>query len=179
MFFSILASYQWKSKDQKTLPNSELAIKEIVKSIDSHFSKKKLKNGEDYKIIYKRLRASAGDLILNKIYKRISNANSIIVDISHPNPNVYLELGVAMALSIKSGGTPSIYLIREKQSKEFIEPPSDLKGFYISEYVFERNKIVFKDQGSLRMSLISEIKEYFIDFQKLNDLANEVVNSVN
>lgn len=174
MHFSIVASYEWKKKGEKVTPHSELAIKELVKSVDQYFSKRKLKSGDPYKIVYKRLRASAGELILNKIFKQINTANSIIVDISHPNPNVYLELGIAVALSFKNTQVLNVYLIREKTSKEFVEPPSDLKGFFLSEYVFERGKIVFKDQGSLRMSLISDIKDYYIDSEKENELLDEI-----
>ncbi len=165
MHFSIVASYEWKKKGEKVTPHSELAIKELVKSVDQYFSKRKLKSGDPFKIVYKRLRASAGELILNKIFKRIDSSNSIIVDISDSNLNVFIELGLAIALSFKNGGEPNIYLIREKKSNDFTEPPSDLKGFFISEYVIKSNRVVFNDQGSLRMSLISDIKNFYSDLE--------------
>jgi hypothetical protein len=39
--------------------------------------------------------------------------------------------------------------------------PSDLQGYFISEYVNEKGKIIFKDGNSLRMSIESDVKEYF------------------
>jgi hypothetical protein len=176
MHFILTASYQWKKSGERKVPNSELAIKTISNSVATYFTKKKLADGTEYKIAYKRLRASAGGDILDKIIQRIRTSNSIIVDISHPNPNVYLELGITIALSIKNGGSLNVYLIREKNSKDFIEPPSDLKGFFISEYILEKGKIVFKDQGSLRMSLIGDVKEFFMGHEKPNDIINDFIS---
>jgi hypothetical protein len=36
-----------------------------------------------------------------------------------------------------------------------------LQGYFISEYVNEKGKIIFKDNNSLRMSIESDVKEYF------------------
>ena len=40
--------------------------------------------------------------------------------------------------------------------------PSDLQGYFISEYIIDKNeKVIFKDNNSLRMSIESDVKEYF------------------
>lgn len=40
--------------------------------------------------------------------------------------------------------------------------PSDLQGYFISEYILDKNKKVeFKDNNSLRMSIESDVKDYF------------------
>ena len=79
------------------------------------------------------------------------------------NKNVFIESGIALALE-KSNDFLSIYFIREKiDGKKLPEGiPSDLHGYFISEYIIDKNeKVIFKDNNSLRMSIESDVKEYF------------------
>jgi hypothetical protein len=68
----------------------------------------------------------------------------------------------------------SIYFIRQK--KEHINlpegVPSDLQGYFISEYTINnKGEVSFKDNNSLRMSIESDVKEYF---NTLNQTFNQI-----
>jgi hypothetical protein len=158
--FTISSAYQWYTeKDLKN--NSELAIKSIAEMIKNKFSKNE--NGKlNYNINYRRLRASAGRTMLSSIMKRIENSQVIIIDITTENRNVYIETGIALALE-KNNPFLSVYFIKERNNEIALPNgiPSDLQGYFISEYVNEKGKIIFKDGNSLRMSIESDVKEYF------------------
>jgi len=162
--FTIASAYEWKKND---IPesNSEKAIKHIVKMIVNRFSHN-IDQKNNFNINYRRLRASAGRTMLESIFKRIKESQVIIIDISTLNRNVFLEAGIALALEIDNPYL-SVYFIRE-QNENFPLPsdvPSDLQGYFISEYVLDlKGQIVFKDNNSLRMSIESDIKEYFNSF---------------
>ena len=158
--FTIASAYQW-SKDEKGENNSELAIKAISEMIKNKFSYNKNEK-LNYNINYRRLRASAGRTMLSSIIKRIEDSQVIIIDITTENRNVFIEAGIALALE-KNNPYLSVYFIKEKNN-EFPLPngiPSDLQGYFITEYVAEKGKIIFKDNNSLRMSIESDVKEYF------------------
>jgi len=157
--FTISSAYNWaKSQDN----NSEKAIKRIVEIIKKRFSNNKNEK-YNYNINYRKLRASAGRTMLDSIYKRILNSHVVIIDLTVNNPNVFIETGIALAIE-KNNPYLSIYLIREK-NKDLKLPdgiPSDLQGYFITEYSLDSKGVVtFNDAGSLRMSIESDVKEYF------------------
>ena len=167
---TISSAYEW-SKDRK--PNSsEKAFKHLVKMIQSRFDGKT--NKLNYKINYRRLRASAGKTMLESILKRIDDSEIIIFDISEKNPNVFLELGIALACSARNK-YPLIYLIKKRNAESLLSQlPSDLQGYFVTEYIEDNSgKITFKDNGSLRMSIESDVKEYFNQingFSQINEI---------
>jgi hypothetical protein len=156
--FTISSAYQW-SVDKISVNNSELAIKSIAEMIKNKFSKNKTLN---YNINYRRLRASAGRTMLDSIMKRIEKSQVIIIDITTSNRNVFIEAGIALALE-KNNPFLSVYFIKEKNNDLPLPNgiPSDLQGYFISEYINEDGKITFKDGNSLRLSIESDVKEYF------------------
>jgi hypothetical protein len=159
--FTISSAYEWKKEGEK-INNSEKAIKHIYKIIKSRFSDNKNKKF-NYNINYRRLRASAGRTMLKSIIKRIEDSQVVIIDLTSENNNVFIELGIALALE-KNNDFLSIYFIREKSiNKKLPEGiPSDLQGYFISEYILDKNgKVIFKDNNSLRMSIESDVKDYF------------------
>jgi hypothetical protein len=159
--FTISSAYEWKKEGEK-ITNSETAIKHICKIVKSRFSDNENKKF-NYNINYRRLRASAGRTILKSIIKRIEDSQVIIIDLTSENSNVLIEAGIALALE-KSNEFLSVYFIREKSDNKKLPEgiPGDLQGYFISEYIVEKNeKVIFKDNNSLRMSIESDIKEYF------------------
>ena len=163
MNFRISAAYQWRKEGEKrTESHSEMAIKEIIKQVNNMLKSKPSKNGVEYKTDYKRLRASAGKNMLDSIIRKMNMSNAIIFDISERNPNVFIELGIAIQLT-KSSSDLLLYLIIEKgDDKKLMESlPSDLQGYFITEYTVENDKVTFKDNGSLRMSLSTEVKSFY------------------
>ena len=152
--FTISGGYQWSSK------NAKLAIKQVSDDIINRFNGK---NGKKlkYNINYRRLRSSAGRSILDSIVTKIKNTQVVIFDITDKNPNVMLELGYALALS-NDNEYLSIYLICKKGEPLPKNIPTDLHGYFISEYTINsKDKVTFNDNGSLRMSIESDVKEYF------------------
>jgi hypothetical protein len=161
--FTISGGYQWNSNSAK------LAIQHISKHVINRFdgkNEKKLK----YNINYRKLRSSAGRPMLDSILKRIKNSQVIIFDITEKNPNVMIELGYALA-TVTSTEFLSIYLICKKGEPLPKEIPTDLHGYFISEYsIDEKGKITFNDSGSLRMSIESDVKEYFNQLLNFNPI---------
>jgi hypothetical protein len=155
--FTISGGYQWSSN------NSKLAIRKVSEYIINRFdgkNEKKLK----YNINYRRLRSSAGRPMLDSIMAKIKGSQVIIFDITEKNPNVMLELGYSLALS-KENPFLSIYLICKKGEPLPKDIPTDLHGYFISEYtISEIGAVSFFDNGSLRMSIESDVKEYFNQF---------------
>jgi predicted DNA binding protein len=147
-------------KKEKT-NHSEIAIKHIAKMVTNRFNGKE--KSSSFNISYKRLRASAGKTMLESIFKRIETSNVVIFDISEDNPNVFLELGIAIALT-KNNYNISVYLIKERKEKGSLlaELPSDLQGYFISEYIVNaKGEVSFQDNNSLRMSIESDVKEFY------------------
>ena len=148
--FTLAASYQWSNKlVANGESKSEGAIRKIVESLKKRYAKNSThKNGAKINFDFKRLRASAGKTILDSILNRIQNCNALIVDISSKNPNVYIELGLAIARS-KHDAKFSLYLIREINSSTSVidDLPSDLQGYFISGYIKEKNGIVYKENS--------------------------------
>jgi hypothetical protein len=173
--FTIASAYCWsvKNNDEKMkrrnvrtsrpiiIPNSELAIKHLASMIKNRFNGK-TKNNIKYNINYRRLRASAGRTMLDSIIKRIETAQVIVFDLTRNSPNVFLELGIALSIS-RDNEYPSIYLIKELTLNEYIMTglPSDLQGYFITSYKVVKGKVVFKDDNSLRMSIESDVKDYY------------------
>jgi len=157
--FTISSAYQWSQVNDN---NSEKAIKRIVEIIKNRFSNNE--NGKyNYNINYRKLRASAGRTMLDSIFKRIVNSQVVIIDLTENNSNVFIETGIALAIE-KSNPYISIYLIREKKETLKLPDgiPSDLQGYFISEYTLDsKGKVIFNDAGSLRMSIESDVKDYF------------------
>lgn len=168
--FTISAAYNW-SKDSKGINKSELAIKTIAGHVKNRFSNNQNLN---YPINYRRLRASAGRNMLDSIAKRIRSSNVVIIDLTLDNPNVYLEAGIALA-SVEFEKHLSVYFIKEKDPNNKLPEgiPTDLHGYFISEYVYDDGKktITFKDNNSLRMSIESDVKDYF--FNTLHETDDE------
>ena len=161
--FTISGGYPWSSNSAK------LAIQQVSNDVINRFdgkNKKKLK----YNINYRRLRSSAGRSMLDSIITKIKNSQVIIFDISEKNPNVMLELGYALAIS-NDNEYLSVYLICKKGEPLPKDIPTDLHGYFISEYTTNsKGQITFNDSGSLRMSIESDIKEYFNQFSKFNPI---------
>lgn len=117
--------------------------------------------------------------MLDSIYKRIINSQVVIIDLTENNPNVYLEAGIALAIE-KYNPYLSIYFIKEKREDLKLPNgiPSDLQGFFISEYSLDsKDKVTLNDAGSLRMSIESDVKDYFAAteriFNQIDDFDND------
>lgn len=162
--FTISSAYQWNSDDSKKAINKmRLIIQDRFDGKDD----KKLK----FNINYRKLRASAGRTMLDAISNRIENSQVIVFDITHLNPNVLIELGIALSI-VKRQEYLSIYLIRKYTGEALpIGIPTDLHGYFISEYTIDnKGEATFKDNNSLRYSIESDVKEYFNQFDSFSPI---------
>ena len=162
-------SYAWKNEEKNTstgLSNDShkafLAIKEQI----SNTIKEDIN-----KCNFRRLRGSAGSVIFETITQKIEDSDIILVDISGRNPNVMLELGMALAI-FKNSSKRNIFLICKGEIKD--ELPSNLNGYFVSQYDIKEDKAMFKDNGSLRNSLVGGIRKYISEGQYDSDIANVV-----
>ena len=164
--FTISSVYQWKTNQNKQ-NNSEKAIKHLADMVKSRFA-------DVYNVNYRRLRASAGKTMLYSIMDRIEDSQVIIIDITTSNKNVFLEAGIALTLKRKNRNLSIYFIIERNEEKVLLNRiPSDLQGYFISEYTVDKQgKVTFKDQNSLRMSIESDVKDYFN--KKKNDSFDQI-----
>ena len=163
----IYGAYAWKPEEFKN-NHTPKAIKKTIDEVRSKLNKSERKK---VKIFYSRLRSTSGNFILNSIRKRITNSFALIFDITHLNPNVLFELGIALeCLNQNKDNSASVFIICEGKSYKDIKVPSDLQGYFISCYSYNNRtkNIEFHDNNSLVMRILSDIKallnsDYFED----------------
>lgn len=159
----ISSGYQWSnSSDLGSLSIESVSGMAVKKIVESVLKDKGIAVIRPF-VNYKRLGASAGRLVFDGVYYKIQNADILIFDISEGNPNVFIELGIALALQRENGKTRIFLIGRKTKNISRIEKllPSDLQGAFVSEYVLQNGKITFKDRNSLRSSIIKELKEIY------------------
>jgi hypothetical protein len=169
-FIKIYGAYPWNvniingTEDGKYKNNpSTAALKELITQITKRLDSFK-KNHPDVilpELFYSRLRATCGSFIFSSIRDRMTSAYALIFDITDFNPNVMLELGIALELQQSLDHSAKVFLISssEKYSDNLL--PSDLKGFFLTTYWFDKKskKVTFGDNGSLLMRIVSDILE--------------------
>ena len=171
MMIKIFGAYPWSMKgknnngDEITTKNefSPKAINTIIERVKGRIKTERLKEPSipEVKIFYSRLRATSGTFVLKSIRNRMQSAYAIIFDITDFNPNVMLELGIALELQQRNDCTAKVFLIcsAEKYCHNLL--PSDLSGYFLSTYKVDENKndVTFGDGGSLVMRITSDVFE--------------------
>ncbi len=157
---NINLGYQWDGDGLKA--NAYKAFVQICDSVINQITRSKKINNKNFLITRRRLRGSSGGLMFERIYKMILNSNILIFDTTKRNPNVMLELGMAMAIQKEKNPELNIFLIAEDNADR--NSISDLSGYFISKYnVSKSGKITFKDNHSLRSSMVSAISSMIIN----------------
>lgn len=159
--FIVAASYKWDNSDSKNV------INKIIKTIKKNFDGHNHVEGLPYKIEFRKLRASAGRFLFERIFERIKEANILLVDISGNNPNVMMELGIALALQ-KETRFPEIYLLQKGK----IKTPSNINGYFVNMYTVEEEPII-SDSHSLNASIKNFIISYYSKIE-LGEPINEL-----
>jgi hypothetical protein len=160
MSIKIYGAYQWElnqkegtSEKNKTSANALLTIVGRLKARVKLHDK-----SDELKIQYARLRATSGGFILDTIHNRMENAYALIFDITQFNPNVMLELGMALQMQRCLKKSAKVFLIAHAEKYSDLKMPGDLQGFFVSTYkVNNDGSIVFGDQNSLVMRMTSDI----------------------
>lgn len=128
---SVVFGYQFKS----TLYDAAILRENIEKSfklaVDEYNS---LKNAIPVDLDFRSLAAGYGEHLFNEICRDIISADIAVFDTSELNPNVMLEMGVALTWGIR---------VLPIKMKDRPEPPSDISGQTWADY--EDSAQVFVD----------------------------------
>ena len=164
----IYAAYPWNvistndtEDGKKKNKFSPSAVKEIINQVQKRLDSCE-QNQTDVvlpKLFYSRLRATCGSFVFSSIRDRMTSAYAIIFDITDYNPNVMLELGIALELQQNIEHAAKVFLIAHSENYSDTILPSDLKGYFLTTYKFDekKNKVIFGDNGSLVMRIVSDI----------------------
>jgi hypothetical protein len=112
----VVMGMQFESRfyDNDTLSRNVLAIfQKAIGQCNEHHPNSKIE------LHFERLSAGLGEHLFNEIARNIIGANIAVFETSDLNPNVMLEIGVALTWGI------SVLLIKEKKAPK---PPSDISG---------------------------------------------------
>jgi len=166
--YSIYGAYEWHDKDKNGAnTDTTQAIRTLIDQVERRImSNLKI---DHVKIRYNRLRATAGSFLIDGIAKRITNSDAIIFDISSSNPNVMLELGIALDSARRLNGA-NVFIICKGESVQKVNIPSDLQGYFISLYEIKNGVAVFHDNNSLAMRILSDVSQkYNIAYKEYNE----------
>ena len=128
---SVVFGYQFKSDqyDSNSLKeNMEKSFKSAVEEYNS------LKNAIPVTLDFRSLAAGYGEHLFNEICRDIISADIAVFDTSDLNPNVMLEMGVALTWGVR---------VLPIKMKDCPKPPSDISGQTWADY--ENSGQVFVD----------------------------------
>ena len=133
-----------RKRDRKTLyvviglqyKSNYYNINDLLKNMEEHFKKvielyNEKHKEENISLKFEKLEGGYGEHLFNEIARMIIGSDIAIFDTSDLNPNVMIELGVALTWGIR------VLPIREKNSPE---PPSDISG---------QTWIMYEDSGKI------------------------------
>ena len=129
--------YEWTDRkgEPKAFPSGVRYefIREQIKSVVSEVSVRQLKNKRHaafaFNVYVARMRARHGAEILPRFRELTEKTDILAFDITGHNPNVMLELG--MALAIKAHQPGHIFIFKERTVDE-TSIPSDIGGYFIT-----------------------------------------------
>jgi hypothetical protein len=176
----IYAAYPWNvictndtEDGKKKNKFSPSALKELINQIQKRLDSCEQKQTDVVlpKLFYSRLRATCGSFVFSSIRERMTSAYAIIFDITDYNPNVMLELGIALELQQNLEHSAKVFLIAHSENYSDTLLPSDLRGYFLTTYKYDekKNKVIFGDNGSLVMRIVSDI----ISLKQISYIENE------
>lgn len=159
---SISVSFAWEKKEDVVVgPLSDTRWKQLrglIKKVQAEVDGRLKKTHPNTVLPQRlnRLRARHGGFILESLKERLRRTDIYVADISNYardgfNPNVMLEVGMAIAMGIGAAGNMFL-LIPEK-----FQTPSDLNGLLLTKYRLEDDEISIVDKQGFRAALMSSI----------------------
>jgi hypothetical protein len=149
---TIRVGYGWPKRDGKSKADDHVwaFIRERIKVVSDSLSKTQVKRGgRAFACHINRLRAMHGGSVLDVLLQRIKEADILVFDITGLNPNVLVEIGMALAMRGCGG---RVFVFQEVDDKD--KPiechkahfPSDLNGYFFTRYrtVLERGRPTFR-----------------------------------
>ncbi len=143
---TIRVGYGWPKRDGKSKPEDHVwaFIRERIKVVSDSLSKTQVKRGgRTFTCHINRLRAMHGGSVLDVLLQRIREADILVFDITGRNPNVLVEIGMALAMNGCSG---RVFVFQEVDDEgnpaEGAKHPTDLNGYFFTRYrkVLERGR---------------------------------------
>ena len=152
----IYVSCPWTKRGQSTVPMRQdkrwIFLRSLVKNvIDECHARVRASPGQ-YKLDIRlhRLRGRQGMNLLSALRARIQRADALVIDLAGGNPNVLLEVGMAVAMHKAESG--SLIILKPKN-----EPwPSNLQGIVYCNYDKSLRKGL-EDQAGFRAALRTQI----------------------
>jgi hypothetical protein len=138
---------QFKSKFYNT--------QNLISNIHDHFKlaintyNNDIKNNK-IELSFKALQAGYGNHLFNEIARDIISSDIAVFDTSNLNPNVMLELGVALTWGV------SVLPIKKEGCKK---PPSDISGQTWADYLNDGVDFVDTDHNQKLLNLITRVVE--------------------
>jgi hypothetical protein len=105
----------------------------VAKSLEGEAGK--LRATRAFSARVSRMRALHGAMLLPSLLSRCAKANILIFDLTGQNPNVMLEIGIALALKGVDSGRVFVFQEVGAKGNSLQEAPSDLTGFFFTRYV--------------------------------------------
>ena len=155
---TIRTAYQWKGEKGEERWSF---IRDRIDAVIDELKKSKCK--KDLVIHSGRLRARHGASMSSNILQRCKKTDILLFDISDNNPNVFIELGMALAFHGISKG--NVFLLKEvdpsiPDDKQDPPVPSDIQGYLITRYTRDENKgSKLRDPQGFRAALKARITD--------------------
>ena len=158
---TIRVGYEWTDRKQepKAAPPQERYkfIKDATEVVIAEVVKRGASRKGKYALYIQvgRMRAMHGSELLPRFRDLCKNTDIVAFDITGENPNVMLELGMALAAKAETPGR--VYIFKQKTIDE--SPiPGDLPGYFITYFHTEQGKnkhceLKLKDQPGFRAAL--------------------------
>lgn len=175
----IFVSYPWGKDDEKNITvhtdGRWRSLSNLLKKIanEVHIRSKNYNLGQrNLDIRINRLRGRHGQFLLKTLRQRIERGNILIADIGNTegdglNPNVLIELGIALGLDKLD--SKYLYILKPK----IVNLPSDLNGILISEYDLKNGEIKLIDEVGFRAALRSSLLD-LVSSKKMIGLKKKV-----
>lgn len=193
VIFTVYFINKWYDKDDEKHKSDR--INELRKKVRLGFKdyNKRYRTKDTNAFVEVRgLRASAGNIVFDSIYKKMLRANALIVDItpdeSKDMRNIWFELGIALSLAKMNENLKVFLLCHKKDKKTNLDLkeilPSDLHGYFVTPYYYAPlntgNKITYDDQKSFISSLHFMAQEFFRNHElNVGEISEEELNKLN
>lgn len=147
IILNILIAYGWGGLSPQTDQKWKFlrdAFNRVGKEVEANAKK----SGVEVRVSVQRLRARHGGCVIDVIRDRIRTADVLAFDLGDNNPNVHVELGMALLFHETSR---NVFVLREVGQKT----ASDLAGLLFTEY--DRNTKKITDAHGFRAAVRTEL----------------------
>lgn len=126
----------------------------------------KLKAPQTFLARVSRMRALHGAMVLPSLLARCAKSEVLIFDLTGLNPNVMLEIGIALAVKGFDSGRVFVFQEVGANNQPLRKEPSDLTGFFFTRYVADQKspdgfKLIDAHgfRGALRARLVEDARQ--------------------